>query len=210
VYSSKNMPGSLPYLLRSYSHICITEGIAMLFGRLSRDIRWLQGMGIAPTNEPYRSELAQSLGSSLRAQLLVFSRWCQVMLRFERAMYENPEQDLNKKWWDLVEHYQMVPKPPGRDAPDYASKIHIVVAPVYYHNYMMGEMFASQLLATIYKTLYPNTAKSDIVLPNNPKVGQFLLEKVFKMGNTLSWNELTKFATGEHLVPTSFADDFKS
>ena len=35
--------------------------------------------------------------------------------------------------------------PTGRNAPDYASKIHIVSAPVYYHNYMMGELFASQV-----------------------------------------------------------------
>ena len=43
----------------------------------------------------------------LRNQLLIFSRWCQVMLRFEKAMYENPDQDLNKLWWDLVEKYQL-------------------------------------------------------------------------------------------------------
>ena len=45
---------------------------------------------------------------TLRYQLLIFSRWCQVMLRFEKGMYENPDQDLNKLWWDLVEKYQMV------------------------------------------------------------------------------------------------------
>ena len=67
------------------------------------------------------------------------------MLRFEKALYDNPDQDLNKLWWDLVEKYQMVQRPEGRNAPDYASKIHIVSAPVYYHNYMMGELFASQV-----------------------------------------------------------------
>ena len=36
-------------------------------------------------------------------------------------------------------------RPEGRNAPDYASKIHIVSAPAYYHNYMMGELFASQV-----------------------------------------------------------------
>ncbi|MFO0927945.1 MAG: hypothetical protein U0736_13035 [Gemmataceae bacterium] len=60
-------------------------------------------------------------------------------------MYEDPDQDLNKVWWDLVEKYQQVRRPAGRNAPDYAGKVHIVVAPVYYHNYMMGELFASQV-----------------------------------------------------------------
>jgi peptidyl-dipeptidase A len=67
------------------------------------------------------------------------------MTRFERALYVDPEQDLNRLWWDLVERYQRVPRPDGRDEPDWASKIHIVSAPVYYHNYMLGELFASQL-----------------------------------------------------------------
>lgn len=121
-------------------------GIAMMFGRLARSIKWVEAMKVAPTDEAYKVELitdfgcitrqnfniflkadlASSLASSLRAQLLVFSRWCQVMLRFERAMYENPEQDLNDKWWSLVEEYQLIRRPPGRNAPDYASKIHIV------------------------------------------------------------------------------------
>ena len=90
----------------------------------------------------------------LRNRLLIFSRWCQVMLRFEKGMYENPDQDLNKLWWDLVEKYQLVKRPPGRNAPDYASKIHIVSAPVYYHNYMMGELFASQVHHAIGREVY--------------------------------------------------------
>ena len=42
----------------------------------------------------------------LRDKLLIFSRWCQVMLRFEKAIYADPDQDLNELWWDLVEKYQ--------------------------------------------------------------------------------------------------------
>ena len=82
-----------------------------------------------------------------RARLLIFSRWCQVMLRFEKALYEDPSRDLNVLWWDLVENYQGLKRPDGRHAPDYASKIHIVSTPAYYHNYMMGELFAAQLAA---------------------------------------------------------------
>ena len=52
-----------------------------------------------------------------RAKLLVFSRWCQVMFRFEKALYDNPDQDLNTLWWDLVERYQMVHRPEGRKRP---------------------------------------------------------------------------------------------
>ncbi len=57
------------------------------------------------------------------------------MLRFEMGLYQQPDQDLNKLWWDLVEKYQNIRRPPARDyeAADWASKIHVVSAPVYYH-----------------------------------------------------------------------------
>ena len=48
----------------------------------------------------------------------------------ERALYRDPEQDLNALWWDLVERLQCVARPERRDAPDWASKIHFSVAPV--------------------------------------------------------------------------------
>ena len=37
----------------------------------------------------------------------MFARWALVMLHFEKALYANPEQDLNKLWWDIVERYQL-------------------------------------------------------------------------------------------------------
>src|SRR6202008_2211071 len=41
VYSSKNMPQSLPYLLRTEAHILTTEGVAMMFERLTKKAAWL-------------------------------------------------------------------------------------------------------------------------------------------------------------------------
>ena len=36
---------------------------------------------------------------------------------------------------------------------DWAAKIHLTVAPVYYHNYLLGQMTASQLEATLAREL---------------------------------------------------------
>src|SRR5213082_2020165 len=103
-------------------------------------------MGVAVENPKAFDDASAKV---LRNQLLIFSRWCQVMLRFEKALYQDPERDLNALWWDLARTYQALHPPEGRDAPDYASKIHIVSAPAYYHNYMMGELFAAQVHHTI-------------------------------------------------------------
>ena len=210
VYSSKNIPTSVPYVLRGASHILTTEGLAMQMGRLSKSGAWQQQMGIAPQEATERAKLDAAGAKVLRNQLLIFSRWCQVMLRFEKGLYENPDQDLNGLWWNLVEKYQGLRRPDGRNAPDYASKIHIVAAPVYYHNYMMGELFASQVHHTIARELYNGANPRTVTYVKNRQVGDFLRTRVIAPGQTLSWNQLTKLATGSELNPQAFAKDFRA
>ena len=205
VYSSKNIPQTVPYLLRAEAHILTTEGVAMQFERFSKSRPWLEKMG-AKVEAP--AEFDEAAKKVQRNQLLIFSRWCQVMLRFEKAMYEDPKQNLNKLWWDLVEQYQQVKKPKDRNAPDYASKIHICSAPVYYHNYMMGQLFASQVHHALSKAVFNADPKTTIYI-GEKKVGAFMKEKVFEPGRTKTWKELTKFATGEELSPAAFAKDFE-
>jgi len=206
VYSSINIPAKLPYVLRMESHILTTEGVAMMFEKLSKRRAWLEKMGVKVDDPAAFDETATKMS---RAQLLIFSRWCQVMLRFEKGMYENPDQDLNKLWWDMVERYQMLKRPKGRNAPDYGSKIHIIVAPVYYHNYMMGEMFASQVHHAIARDVYDKAHPDTVVYVGNKKVGDFMRQRVFDPGRALSWNDLTRHATGAPLSPDAFARDFR-
>ncbi len=205
VYSSKNIPPSMPYVLRTDAHILCTEGVAMMFERFSKSGDWLTAMGVAVPDVPAYN----AAGARMRRdQLLIFSRWCQVMLRFEKGLYENPEQDLNKLWWDLVEKYQGLNRPDSRNAPDYAAKIHIVSAPCYYHNYMLGQLFACQ----VHRAICREVLKCDDV-PNayyitGPEVGKFMIDRVFAPGRSLPWNELTKHATGEPLNAEAFAAEF--
>lgn len=207
VYSSINIPDTLPYVLRSEAHILTTEGVAMMFEKLSKRRAWLEKMGVKVDDPQAFDETSAKM---LRYRLLIFSRWCQVMLRFEKAMYENPEQDLNKLWWDTVEKYQLLRRPPGRSAPDYGSKIHIIVAPVYYHNYMMGELFASQLHHAIAREVCNGADPSTVIYVDNKAVGEFMRKRVFDPGKTLPWNELTRHATGAPLSAEAFAKEFRA
>src|SRR5437764_1292571 len=75
---------------------------------------------------------APALADTRRAGLLVFARWVLVMTTFERALYADPDADLDSLWWDLVERHQRIHRPDGRAAPDWAAKIHLAAAPVYY------------------------------------------------------------------------------
>jgi peptidyl-dipeptidase A len=206
VYSSLNIPAKVPYLLRGEAHILTTEGVAMQFERFSKSRVWLEKMGVK-VGDGEKFEIAAK--KVQRNQLLIFSRWCQVMLRFEKGMYENPKQDLNNLWWDLVEKYQQVKKPEGRNSADYGSKIHICSAPVYYHNYMMGQLFASQVHHAIARDVYNNADPSKVLYIGDKSIGEFMTKKVFEPGKLLPWNKLMEFATKEPLSPTAFAKDFQ-
>jgi len=201
----RHIDPSLPYLLREHAHVFVTEAIAMLFGRLSKDANWIERMIGFPASE--RAAIARESARTTRLSQIIFARWCQVMTRFERALYADPEQDLNRLWWDLVERYQCVPRPDGRDEPDWAAKIHIVSAPVYYHNYMLGELFASQLDHAIQRSVLAS-ANGRHSMVDQPAVGEFLRQRVFAPGKRYRWDELVRRATGESLGPEHFAAQF--
>ncbi len=204
---AKNIPQSVPYVLRSSSHALTTEGVAMMFERFKGQAEWLAAMGV---RVPEPEQFNRTNAMLRRTGLLVFSRWCQVMFRFEMAMYDDPDQDLNRLWWDLVEKYQEIRRPEGRNAPDYASKIHLVSAPVYYHNYLLGELFAMQLHRAIVTRLLPGQEPAGAIYVGNPAVGAFLKERVFAPGSTMTWNELTRYATGEPLGAAAFAAELQT
>jgi peptidyl-dipeptidase A len=192
---------ALPFTLRDAAHTFTTEAIANMFGRLATDPQWMLGMGIIDNKES--EKIAADCSKALRLQMLVFSRWAQVMYRFEKSMYANPDQDLNQLWWSLVEKYQLLQKPEGRNMPDWASKIHVALYPCYYHNYLLGELLASQL----YLFITTNVANNQSFV-NEKAVGKYLQEKVFMPGAKYYWNEMIERATGEKLTAKYYAKQF--
>ncbi len=200
----KYIKRELPWLLRSYPHLATTEASAMYFGRLAQDPRWIGAALGLDARET--GKLAPMLEKSLRSRQLIFTRWTQVMFRFERELYRNPDGDLNTIWWDLVEKYQLVRRPEGRDEPDWAAKIHIVSNPVYYHNYMLGEMIASQLHHHVLTKIEGGAGESGIY--GNLAVGEFFRDKVYRQGNISPWTEHIEKVTGEPLQAKYFVEQF--
>jgi peptidyl-dipeptidase A len=201
----KYIDEKLPFVLRNPAHTFTTEAIAMFFGRMSSNAKFLVDMKL--TNEADARKVAEEGFKVLRLEQLTFSRFTQVMYRFEKGMYENPDQDLNKLWWDLVEKYQMIKCPAGRNQPDWATKIHIASYPCYYHNYQLGELLASQLNHHI----AANVLKSDDFRQSyfgKPEVGDYLKKNVFMPGARWTWNEMIEKATGEKLTAKYYAEQF--
>jgi peptidyl-dipeptidase A len=195
-----------PYILREPAHAFTTEGIAMFFGRLSRNPAWMQQM--LGLSDSQRAEIEKVGGKYAQLKQLIFARWAMVMYNFEKRLYADPDQDLNKLWWDMVEKYQLVKRPPDRDAPDWAAKIHFSAAPCYYHNYMLGELFASQLHHHLVHSVLKLDSDKDVSYVGQKQAGTFIARKLLRPGNAYHWNEMIRRATGEPLTARYFVDQF--
>ncbi len=152
---------------------------------------------------PQAGEDRERLLRRARVDRLVFVRWALVVYRFEEALYADPDrEDLNDLWWDLVEDLQLVERPPGREPePDWAAKIHVAVAPVYYHNYVLGHLFAAQLKHHLEARLTGGAPFFGSEL-----AGRYLREAVFGPGARHGWEETVLYATGERLNPDYFVN----
>jgi peptidyl-dipeptidase A len=196
----------VPFLLRRPVHAFTTEAIAMFFGRLSRNPAWMQQM-LALTDRQ-RAQIEQVSGKYSQLKQLIFARWDMVMYNFEKQLYANPEQDLNSLWWQMVEKYQLVKKPQDRNEPDWAAKIHFTIAPCYYHNYLLGELLASQLHNHMTREILNLESDKNLSYIGRRELGDFLREKVFEAGALYHWNEMIKRATGQPLTPEYYVGQF--
>jgi peptidyl-dipeptidase A len=190
-----SIDGKLPYLLRRCAHLLTTEAMALMCGRLVRNPRWL--IDVAGAESVEVESVVGSLGVATIAEKLLFTRWTLAVVHFERALYADPEADLDGRWWEVVERFQLVAPPPDRAAPDWAAKIHIAAAPVYYQNYLLGELFAAQLEATCEREC------GGVV--GVPEAGALLAERLFAPGALMRWDVLIEEATSKPLTPADFA-----
>ena len=78
-------------------------------------------------------------------------------------------------------------------------------APAYYHNYLMGQLFADQVLHAIARDALNGVDPAKASFVGNKGVGDFLKSRIFAQGRSLDWNGLTKHATGEALNAKAFA-----
>jgi peptidyl-dipeptidase A len=195
---------ALPYFLRTAAHTLTTEASAMLFGRLTRSPVWLVRYAGMPAD--VAQSVAPALDAARVAQLLHTARWVPVMAYFERALYRDPTQDLNRLWWDLVERFQLVARPAGRgSAADWAAKIHFSTSPAYYQNYLLGEVLASQLQDHLLEA----TGGWERYVAS-PEVAGFLNERLFSIGRSTDWRGAIEHATGRPLDVGPFLAELDS
>ena len=117
--------------------------------------------------------------------LLTFARWVLVMTHFERGLYADPDARPRRAAGGTSSSASSCShRPEGRDAPDWAAKLHLALAPVYYQNYLYGELVASQLQATL------RERAGGIV--DRPAAGALLVDEFFAPGLSVRWDALVE------------------
>lgn len=200
----RHLDPALPFLLRTPAHLLTTEAVAMLMGRQTRNADWLSRVAGVPETEARKLE--EGTRRSLRISQLIFVRWGLLLTHFERELYREPEQDLDGLWWEMAARFQGLAPPPDPAGGGWASKIHLSSAPVYYHNYVLGELMASQLQHAIFARLADGTSRPSFV--DQPAAGEFLRERLFRPGGRRDWQGAITGATGEPLNPDYFLQQF--
>lgn len=203
----KYIDKDLPFVLHKPPQFAANDAIATLFSSFSSNTGWIEKMLNVPENKT--THLKDMSLKQLRLEKFVFARWAQVMYRFEKELYNDPEQDLNTLWWDLVERYQLVNRPPDRNEADWATKTHLITMPCTYHNYMLGELIASQIHFYVKQNILKDDGSAcDTKCIDNPEVGKYMIEKLFKPGAKYDLNQWLKNATGESLSPDFYTNQY--
>jgi peptidyl-dipeptidase A len=196
----------LPWVLRQPSNSITTEAAAMFFEDWAYNADWLEKyLGVSDRD---LKRIAKPLKEYNKIRKLAFVRWGLVMVSFEREMYRDPAQNLNKLWWDLVEKYQLVKRPEGRDAPDWATKIHFAIAPVYYQNYLVAQVMASMIKHRFLLDVLRKTNPEARVFVGRADLGAQFLGAIFMMGAKWHWSQMVTTVCGEILTTKYFVDEY--
>ncbi|WP_214483031.1 M2 family metallopeptidase [Bacillus sp. SM2101] len=195
VYEHNIRPG-LPFILKKSSEIFMSEAIAIFFERLVYKKSWycsvISGENAHTDAFVNRQDFIQNF--------LVKLYWTITLTTFEEELYSNPNQDLNDLWWSIVSDVQKIDRPPDCHIPVWAVKAHLTTLPVYYHNYLLGEVISSQLSTILERKFGFSDSHSSI---------QFLKENLFAYGNSLSWRDLLLKSFQGYLNPQYLISDIK-
>jgi len=164
---------------------CWSEGMAQILALLADDPAWLAKYAHMPQGliDRYLKQRKEGQIIYVRARL--------ARLNFEYEAYRNPNRDLGKLYWDMVERYMFIPR--HEDIKPWAAVIHYTTHPVYLPNYLYADIVAAQT------GHFLNESYGG--LTDNRMTNSFLVQNYFSFGSRYDWRELLKRGTDEGLDP---------
>jgi len=182
---------NLPYLDRE-EYPALTEAVAMMMGDLQQKENILKDIVPDDTLEKFKADHKKSEAKFINRSMLIIS--------FEKAMYENPNQDLGKLWHDLKCKYTGANENEEINN-EWATIPHYLSHPGYYQNYFRADLMKAQM----YKHLTNKLGN----ITENKSTAQYLDKNLFKYGTCMEENELIEKFTGEPLSSKALCDSLK-
>lgn len=181
----------LHYLDRKEASTAATEAIAMLI----EDLPLLEPQILKKEFNLSESELKKVIEMQKTSSLEVIRTLIR-LIKFEKQMYENPKQDLNKLYFELEKElrFRNEPKTPENN---WSNNITYITRPGYIQSYLVAKLMGSQ----IYNALRENLGGP---ISNNKNVSKFLQEKIFSKGASISNDNILKKITGKSLNVDAF------
>lgn len=183
---------NLPISQKTIASETLDEGVALLMGGLMEKEGTISKVLDLP--EKATKEIKEA---SLSSKADKIRSYIQVD-RFEKAMYENPDQDLQKLWKDCGKKYNNK----NYSKLEWTDIDHFIHSPVYYHYYAEGEVVAEQLYNAVSKN-------GNVKLTESEDTAKFFNNKIFKYGASKTDEEILKSATGKALDVDAYCKQFK-
>lgn len=198
----------VPMLLREGANRAYHEAIGSMMGMAAMQKPYLVGRGLidpGTQTDSIQSLLKEAMNSVV---FIFFSSG--TMSNFEKELYGNnlPENQFNKRWWELAKKYQGIVPPAerGEQYCDAATKTHINDDPAQYYDYALSYVILYQL----HNHIARNILKQDPRATNyfgNKAIGTFL-QGILGSGSVKDWREVLKASTGDELNGKAMLDYF--
>lgn len=198
----KFIPNTIPNQLRE-PNLGMHEAIAGVFENLIFDSTILTQLEIMNSEN---SDWFSNLSEQYFIRRLLFSRYLQVLVRFEIELYYNPGQDLDKRWWELTRKYMFINPPPKSCNSRWGYSNYVFGYDCYLQHYAIGMLSSSQLKHDAYKKYLSNVNGDEDF---NNFFGDYL-KNIFNYGNSVPWQELIKKVTNQELNAKSYHSDIES
>lgn len=183
----------IPYLLQS-PNLIVAEGVARYFENLVYERKWLGEM--VAFDEKTDKEVDLIMQHFWEVDRLFRIRMQMVTADFEREIYSNPDQDLDHLWSELNIKYLGIKYPDEKGACFWAVDKYFTSLPCNIQNHILADVVAAQLKHVIDVTVL-NGGTSKICC--NKKVGEYLINNLFRYGDLYPWEKLIEKSTGEPL-----------
>ena len=147
-----------------------------------------------------KKELAEGIGKFINNDLIPSvdnERLRFVLCICKKAMYENPDQNLQLLWHNLKVKYFGINEKNKLDN-DWANVLHFISHPFYMQCYFRATLIKAQIYKVIHKELGNITENKD--------TADYLNKNLFKYGISLEENELIEKFTGEPLSSKAFCE----